>query len=84
MNSPLSVVINKRKCPCCGSKNSKYQRHLRGWRILECVFCGSAFLEISPSPEHISEIYEELYAPGGLFEPLREEVSRIRDDLARG
>jgi len=70
-------------CPCCGSRQTNYQRQMRGWQISECQLCGCAFSEIVPTPEDISEIYERIYEAGGLFEQNRKEVNHIQDDLAR-
>lgn len=56
---------------------------MRGWHISECQSCGSAFSEVAPSAEEISEIYEDLYKKHGLFEQHRQEVSRFQCDMAK-
>lgn len=84
MNVPFGTVVKKRSCSCCGSRKTRFQRQMRGWQISECEQCGSAFSEVLPSSEDVSNIYEKLYEADGLFEHHRKEVSRIRADLANG
>jgi len=77
-------AANRRPCPCCGSRETHYQRTMRGWEISECDLCGSAFSEVVPSFADISKLYEKLYESGGLFEQHRKEVRRIQNALASG
>jgi len=83
VNGP-SKDATRRSCPCCGSGRTHYQRTMRGWEVSECESCGSAFSEVVPTVQNISEVYEKLYETGGLYEHHRKEADRIQNDLARG
>lgn len=51
-------------CPICqSSTNRVFQKY--GYWICECVNCRHRCVEMTPSPEHISEIYQDEYFKGG-------------------
>lgn len=50
---------------------------MAGWALARCAPCGVRFTVDIPTPEQSQAIYDELYAEGGDYERLLEELRRV-------